>query len=80
MHLSAINRRHIYRIQGIDCAEEVTLKHEVGPVMYGEKRLAFLYDFPQLDPIQISDGVRNPVYPCTAAQAAAVLLSRWTCT
>ena len=33
---------HVFKIRGMDCAEEVTLlKREVGPVVGGEERLAF---------------------------------------
>lgn len=44
MTSAAENERttHVFKIRGMDCAEEVTLlKREVGPVVGGEERLAF---------------------------------------
>jgi Cd2+/Zn2+-exporting ATPase len=39
---SAARRRYVFKVQGLDCAEEVaTLRREVGPLVGGEDKLAF---------------------------------------
>lgn len=38
----AARHRYVFKVQGLDCAEEVaTLRREVGPLVGGDDRLAF---------------------------------------